>query len=116
MIFRFGQRVDFTISIGSTTWTKSEHLTPVEQMMNTGWKGSAINYSAVLNQFDIEKMDWDPANNNISVTVDGRGKNLGVQLIPFPKEGEIPMIIAVDKEVNWMVERHSVPDSWISND
>lgn len=111
-----GGTLDFTITIGSTTWTKSEHLTPVEQMMNTGWKGSSIDYSAVLNQFDIKKMDWDPANNNISVTVDGRGKNLGVQLIPFPKEGEIPMIIAVDKEVNWMVERHSVPDSWISND
>jgi hypothetical protein len=39
----------------------------------------------------------------------GRGENAGVQLIQFPKKGDIPMIIAVDKEVKWMKERQSVP-------
>ena len=82
-------------------------------MWNTGWNGENINYSAVLDRFDIKKKDWIPSANNISITVDGRGTNSGVQLIPFPKEGDIPMIIAVDKDVNWMVERQSIPGSWI---
>ena len=104
-----GGTLDFTISIGSTTWTKSLRLTPVEQMRNTG-VGSSIDYNAVLDQFDIVNKDWDSANNsNISISVVGRGENAGVQLIQFPKKGDIPMIIAVDKEVKWMKERQSVP-------
>ena len=109
-----GGIIDFTINVGPTTsWTKSEHLTPSDKMWNTGWNGENINYSAVLDRFDIKKKDWIPSANNISITVDGRGTNSGVQLIPFPKEGDIPMIIAVDKDVNWMVERQSIPGSWI---
>ena len=47
--------------------------------------------------------------------MDGRGKNLGVYDIPFPRKGEIPMIIAVDTSVNWMHERNGVPKTWIDN-
>ena len=108
-----GGILDFTINIGSSSWTKSEHLTPFDQMMNTGI-GKAIDYNAVLDQFNIENKDWNPESNNISITVDGRGGNAGVQVIPFPKEGEIPMIIAVDPTWNWMSERQSVPDSWFT--
>ena len=82
-------------------------------MRNTGWEGATINYNAVLDQFEISNKDWVPSANNITVTVDGRGRNLGVQEIKFPKEGEIPLIIAVDKTEKWMKERESVPDSWI---
>lgn len=108
-----GGILDFTINIGSSSWTKSEHLTPFDQMMNTGI-GSAIDYNAVLDQFNIENKDWNPESNNISITVDGRGGNAGVQVIPFPKEGEIPMIIAVDPTWNWMSERQSVPADWFT--
>lgn len=110
-----GGTLDFTINIGSSSWTKSKKYNPYNVMINTGWQGSTIDYNATLDEFEIKDMDWDRENNNITVTVDGRGINSGVQVIPFPKEGEIPMIIAVDKEINWMVERRSVPDSWISN-
>ena len=104
-----GGILDFTLNIGGTTWTKSVSLPPADQMRNT----KSIDYNAVLSRFDIANNGWIPSANNITVSVDGRGNNAGVQLIPFPKEGEIPMIIAVDKEVKWMVERQSVPDSWI---
>lgn len=107
-----GGTLDFTISIGTTTittWTKSVRLAPVEQMRNTGWNGSAIDYEAVLDQFDIKNNDWNPSSNNITVSVVGRGESAGVQVIKFPKTGEIPMIIAVDKEIKWMKERQSVP-------
>ena len=111
-----GGTIDFTIKIGnSTTWTKSQHVDPVTTMVNTGRDG-AINYvDKIIDKFDIENMDWDSANNNIKIEVDGRGKNLGVYNIPFPKKGEIPMILAVDPSVNWMLERDGVPKSWIDN-
>lgn len=111
-----GGTLDFTIKIGnSTTWTKSQHVTPVTEMKNTGWDG-AINYNGQIgDKFDIINMDWDSSKDNISIEVEGKDGYSGVHYIPFPKKGEIPMIIAVDTSVNWMYERNSVPDSWISN-
>jgi len=112
-----GGTLDFTISIGSAKWNKKTRMSPVTEMRNTGWGGTTINYHAVLDQFDITNKDWDPANNNITVVVDGRGINKGVQEIKFPKIGEIPLVIATDAtpEYNWMIERESVPDDWIKN-
>ncbi len=110
-----GGILDFTINIGSSSWTKSEHLTPFDQMMNTGI-GKAIDYNAVLDQFNIENKDWNPETNNITVSVVGRGNNEGVQVITFPKKGEAPMMIAVDPTWNWMSERQSVPDSWFTTE
>ena len=111
-----GGTLDFTIKIGnSTTWTKSQHVTPVTEMKNTGWDG-AINYNGQIgDKFDIINMDWDSSKDNISIEVEGKDGYSGVHYIPFPKKGEIPMIIAVDASVNWMYERNSVPNSWISN-
>jgi hypothetical protein len=108
-----GGILDFTINIGSSSWTKSEHLTPFDQMMNTGID-KAIDYNAVLDQFNIENKDWNPETNNITISVVGRGNNAGVQVIPFPKKGEIPMIIAVDENMAWMTERISVPAAWFT--
>jgi hypothetical protein len=108
-----GGILDFTINIGSSSWTKREHLTPFDQMMNTGID-KAIDYNAVLDQFNIENKDWNPETNNITISVVGRGNNAGVQVIPFPKECEIPMIIAVDPTWNWMSERQSVPADWFT--
>ena len=111
-----GGTLDFTINIGSESWTKSKHITPVTDMLNTGWNGSAIDYKGQLDEFDITNMDWDSENNNITIVVDGRGTNTaGVQTIKFPKEGEVPMIIAVDTDVDWMRERQEVPSDWIKN-
>ena len=111
-----GGTLDFTIKIGeNTTWTKSQHVTPVTEMVNTGWDG-AINYNGQIGEkFDIINKDWDSVHDNISIEVEGKDGYSGVHYIPFPKEGEIPMIIAVDTSVNWMHERNSVPDKWISN-
>ena len=111
-----GGTLDFTIKIGnSTTWTKSDHVKPVTEMKNTGWDG-AINYNGQIGEkFDIINKDWDSVHDNISIEVEGKDGYSGVHYIPFPKEGEIPMIIAVDTSVNWMHERNSVPNSWISN-
>ena len=110
-----GGTLDFTIKIGnSTTWKKSDHVKPSTTMVNTGRDG-AINYNKEIDKFDIVNKDWDSVHDNISIEVDGRDKNLGVYYIPFPKDGEIPMILATDVSVNWMHERDGVPEKWIDN-
>ena len=64
-------------------------------------------------KFDIE--GWNPLTNNISVKV--RNKDNGAVFnIPFPKAGEIPMIIATPQSWNWMDERKSVPSDWFYTD
>ena len=113
-----GGTLDFTISIGSAKWNKKAHISPVTEMKNTGWGNTPINYHAVLDRFEITNKDWVPKDNNITVVVDGRGINQkGVQEVRFPKDGEIPLIIAVDATDQWlwMKERESVPDDWILN-
>ena len=112
-----GGTLDFTITIGSTSWTKSDHVTPVTKMVNTGLDGP-INFEAKIDEFKITKKDWDyEKNSNVSITVDGRGDNQGVvYTIQFPKDGEIPKIIAVNKSEKWMYERQEVPDDWIKDD
>ena len=50
---------------------------------------------------------WNPSKNNVSISVlekDGKYYD-----IAFPKAGDVPMIIAVDINQNWMPERQSVP-------
>ena len=105
-----GGTMDFTLTIGNTTWTKSGHKTATE-MWNTGWGGANINYEAVLDEpFEVSGYNADL--NNISVAVIDKGNSGVVKTITFPKKGEAPMIIAVNEDQLWMKERVSVPDSW----
>ena len=106
-----GGTVDFTLTIGNTTWTKSNKFPNYQEMLNTGWGGSAISYGAELDKFTVS--GYDPTTNNISVSV--AGKNSGeVKTIGFPKNGQAPMIIAVDATTNWMKERQPLADDWFS--
>ena len=103
---------DFTLTIGNKTWSKSDDLT-ADQMYNTGWGNSTIYRTGMESELaKFEVTGWNPDKNNISVTVVGKGPNDGVKTITFPKQGEAPLMIAVDKDVNWMTERSSVPSSW----
>ncbi len=92
-----GGTLDFDLKLGNTTWKKSEHFAAGE-MLNT----SNPDYGKVLASFDLSN-DWDPAKNDISVTVysaDGTTSSIG-----FPNKGTVPMIIAVDPMDNWSTER-----------
>lgn len=105
-----GGTMDFTLTIGNTTWTKSAYKDSKE-MWNTGWNGSSINYTAVLGEpFKVE--GFKPDKNNVSVAVVDKGNSGVVKTITFPKKGEAPMMLAVDASVNWMKERVSIPETW----
>ena len=109
-----GGTLDFTLTIGNTTWTKSAKFPNYQEMLNTGWQGSAISYGAELDKFEVS--GYDPSNNNISVTVQGRGGSGDVMVVTFPKKGKAPMIIALDASNNWMDERSSVPEGWFTTE
>ena len=84
-------------------------------MLNTGWGGTPLYYdgeNSVLATIPILNDDWNPATNNIKVIVEDNGASDGVKTIKFPKQGETPMMIAVDEDKNWMRERNSIPSSW----
>lgn len=104
IIRAMGGTLDFTLTIGSTTWSKSGAKFDTATMYNT----KNINKDEVLAEFNVS--DWDPENNNISVEVNEPSR--GVYTITFPKEGTAPMILAVDPEQTWMTERTSVPAAW----
>ena len=108
-----GGTLNFTLTIGNTTWTKDgskvnvrvngeivEQDTEVATMYNT----QAPEYDFVLAEFTVTGWDW--RNNNISVTVDGNDNVSEKKVIPFPREGEAPMIIAFDPvTTHWNLER-----------
>lgn len=105
VIRAMGGTIDFELSIGNTSWSKSGAGFDVKTMYNTQ---GTIDYNKVLAEFEVT--GWNPVSNNISIKVNGNdGK---VFEITFPKAGTAPMIIAVDLSQDWMKERVSVPSSW----
>lgn len=121
-----GGTLDFTITIGETSWTKSTGVPfdPSLTSFNIGTMyntQSGFDHSKVLAKFPVS--GWIPDDNNISVEVvkdvETSVKNDHVAYtIPFPKTGEVPMIVAVDPtdEYIWMIERIGVPQKWIKNE
>lgn len=94
-ICHLGGVLPFTLTIGNTS------LGEMEGQMN------------VDPDTEYEITGWDPAKNNISVTV--RDKEGGIHETVFPKNGEVPMIIAVDPSVQWMQERVSITKDWFES-
>ena len=103
-----GGKYDFTLKVGDkTVWGKKANGFTTTTMYNTQ---GTINYNEVYGE-SFAVNDWDPSENNISIVV-GAGKNNGVYNVTFPKQGEAPMIIAVDPTRKWMNEYQSVPTDW----
>lgn len=107
---------NFTLTIGSTTWSKSDSKYATEEMLNTGWNGTEIEENKVLAEFDVT--GWNPSTNNISISVERQGESNGFYTIKFPKEGTVPMIIATDMTplTQWQHEKQSVPKTWIKTE
>lgn len=96
-----GGTLDFELNIGGTTWKKSANFDP-SVMYNT----KEPDYTAVLHSFNLP-LDYDPASNNISVTVYQKDSNMPSAKVNFPANGTIPMIIAANAYEKWSVEREA---------
>ena len=69
-------------------------------------------YSAVLKKFDVAIYDattnpegYNPTANNISVTVFQKDSDRTANVVGFPKNGAVPMMIATDAGIKWAKER-----------
>lgn len=107
IIRAMGGTFDFTLKIGDTTWSKSGNGFDATTMYNTL---PTPEWDKNLAEFPVT--GWNPVSNNVSVTVENLSST-GVLTevdIPFPKAGEVPMIIAVyPLLVDWMLEYKSIP-------
>lgn len=107
VIRAMGGTIDFTLTIGETSWSKSQSGFDTKTMYNTQ---GTVDYDKELASFEVEGWNYD-ANN---IFFQANGKDGQVYVITFPKAGSAPMIIAVDPTQNWMGERVSVPSSWFT--
>ena len=111
IIRALGGTLDFTLNIGQTKWTKSVDGVnagyDVKTMYNT--KPTPI-WDKNLAEFEVT--GWNPSTNNISVSVKSIVSDDVIIEIPFPKTGEVPMIIAVKTFVDWQLERESLPEDF----
>lgn len=104
-----GGTLNFTLTIGGTSWTKKGSKVTVNgALVNTDSKKmyntEAPVYEQVLAEFEVS--GWDFVANNISVAVESNDNKSILQVIPFPREGDAPMIIAFDPiTTHWNVER-----------
>lgn len=106
-----GGTLDFTLKIGNTEWTKSVDGVAagynVKTMYNT--QGNIV-WDKALAEFPVT--GWNPNTNNISVKVKGTVSDDVIIEIPFPKKGEVPMILAFPTITDWQTERESLPEDW----
>jgi hypothetical protein len=65
---------------------------------------------------EFDATGYNATANNVSVTVETRGDNEGVFVIPFPKKGTAPKIVAVPVITDWMTERTKVPTTWFKTE
>lgn len=111
VIRAMGGTLDFTLKIGNTTWTKSVEGVAagynVKTMYNT--QGTIV-WDKVLAEFPVT--GWNFNSNNISVQVKTSVSDDVIIEIPFPKKGEVPMIIAFRTFCDWQAERESLPADW----
>lgn len=110
IIRAMGGTLDFTLKIGNKTWTKSVDGVAKGYQPAVMYNTNPIKKDEVLAEFDVT--GWNPTENNVSVSVVSKENNGVITVIPFPKKGEVPMIIAFDTFYPWMTEQESLPDNW----
>ena len=129
-----GGTLDFTLKVGNTEVFKKSTASSanlnqsfrndevkaslsrleVETMYNTGAaENTAPFYEGVMAEIPVT--GWDPANNNVSVVVEGKTSGLSHNnsvteptVITFPANGTVPAMIAVPVTQEWNYERVSV--------
>ena len=101
-----GGTIDFTLQIGSTTWSKVGAKFDESTMYNTE------NFDPTLALAEFQVSGWNPATNNITATVKSNVSEGVIIEIPFPKTGDVPMIIAIKPIWDWQNERESLPKGW----
>jgi len=103
-----GGTLPITITVCGTSWSKPA---PIESMINTGADGKAIDYGMIIDSFKIS--GWDPTDNS-KVSVQVEDKNGFKFIEAFPKNGDIPLMVAFSVAKPWKAERQPITAAWLT--
>ena len=98
-----GGTLNFLLKVGGKEWKKSSKFNPAE-MINT----QNPDYKKVYDTIELPNT-WNPDANDISVVVYKKDGITEATQVNFPQDGEIPMMIATDVNINWYKERIRFP-------
>lgn len=110
IIRAMGGTINFTLKIGKTEWSKETQGKAAGYNVETMYNTENPIWDDVLAEFPVD--GWNPSTNNITVTVESVSNEDVIISIPFPRVGEVPMIIAFDTFVDWQKEKVSLPKDW----
>ena len=103
-----GGTLPISINVCGIIWSKPEKTVGV--MENTGADGKEIDPYKVIDEFSIT--GWNPlSNDQISVTV--QDKDNFSFVTKFPKDGDIPYMVAFSTAKQWNGERVPVTSEWL---
>lgn len=101
-----GGTLDIEIQVGDSTWKKSNSQYPINEMINT----KNPNYSEDYYLARFKVTGWKPSENNVCVNVYVNGQ-AGMYVIEFPAYGDVPMMVAVNRNKWWRVEYDRIPNA-----
>ena len=104
-----GGTLPITITVCGTSWSKPADK--VSDMINTGADGKAIDYGMIFDSFKIS--GWDPTDNS-KVSVQVEDKNGFKFIEAFPKNGDIPLMVAFSVAKPWKAERQPITAAWLT--
>jgi hypothetical protein len=112
IIRAMGGTLDFTLNIaGKPVWTKSVEGVAKGYVVKTMYNTNPTpKWDDNLAEFEVT--GWNPSANNVSVSVKSNVSDDVIIEVPFPKTGEVPMILAVKTFVDWQLERDPLPEDF----
>ena len=106
-----GGTLPITITVCGTSWSKSAEQ--VSNMINTGADGKAIDTGMEIAKFTVS--GWDPTRND-QVSVKVQDKDGFSFITEFPKNGEIPLMVAFSVAKPWKAERQPITAAWLTEE
>ena len=106
-----GGTLPITITVCGTSWSKPADQ--VSNMINTGADGKAIDTGMEIAKFTVS--GWDPTRND-QVSVKVQDKDGFSFITEFPKNGEIPLMVAFSIAKPWKTEKQPITAAWMSEE
>ena len=105
-----GGTINVKITVCGKSWTQPA---TIENMNNTGADGNAIDLGMVIDEFTVT--NWDPTSND-QISVEVQDKEGFKFITEFPKNGEVPLIVAFSIAKPWKAERKPITKAWMSEE
>ncbi len=106
-----GGTLPITITVCGRSWSKPADK--VSDMINTGADGKAIDLGMEIAKFTVE--GWDPTRND-QVSVKVQDKDGFSFITEFPKNGDIPLMVAFSVAKPWKAERQPITAAWLTEE